>query len=467
MFALDESRLREQHFHDVDSQSKAFLALLGVGAESHTRFFWVRQKAGEETHHQWLSIGKKRKGQSDLSTLSQVDSLITRANRENEGACDVFVSPNQFFDWRCRRSLATLNANYIEIDTRDHKAVTDAQAAQIRKEVLLRLKQAKIPPPNAIVSSGSGGLHLYWCYKEQEAYRWRQKQWSELTDKIIARLGEGTLWKVDYQASRDLTRVLRVPGSRHYSANRPVTADILSDRHYQFNSLLKSLSIDPQRPPHLTALAGSKNKKAHKKTPLSASRLRQCRQVLNHNRLTWWQNVYQHIKGHCQKGVNRGQRDYAAFILTVAFLNANHGNKERTVAELKTCNQQFIHLPEKELLSYISSALTKGYIYRKTTLAKYLVSNLNMNVDFLFASVPVRLTPQERQIKQRQGAYMTANIKRQNALNRLNEAIQTLNALGQRLTQTNIASFAQLSVRQVRRYWSHLSLLTPDISLAS
>lgn len=453
---------------------RGFFDLLGVGHESNCRFAWVRRGIGSNSN-KWFPLGQKiSHGVSSctpLSTPSDVFSEVATSSIETFKNTDFFMSPNQFFGWRCKRSLAKLHANYIEIDTLEHQILSVAEENQIIDDVLAKLEASSLPLPNAIVKSGSGGLHLYWIYSPVEAFRWRLNVWQQFTEKVKSELGSGLNWHVDTQASLDPTRVLRLPGSCHSKSKRAVLAYVIQQERYEFNSLLQSVGINTERPTYLKPVEKETDRVSkptvQAKKPLSISQLEKQKSNSKHNINGWWLRTYWAVLNHFKnRQVSEGKRDSVAFILYVAL---RHIKKDPDLAfeEIRRINDSKIGLSSDELESFLSTARKKKYRYRKETLANYLVNNLDMNVDYLYDSIKVRLTPLEVSIRRQHGALLTAASKKQRTLDSLIQKRSQLLAMGYQVTQANLAEAINISERTVRRYWRILLDKQEVISSAS
>ena len=108
--------------NDISENNRLFLELLGVGSEEHCRYLWERRKINgtEESTNTWLSVGNPRNKVGKLKTQSDITQMLSQEKPTNE-TVDYFLSPNEFFSWRCKKGLSKLHANYIDIDTTNHE----------------------------------------------------------------------------------------------------------------------------------------------------------------------------------------------------------------------------------------------------------------------------------------------------------------------------------------------------------
>lgn len=73
--------------------------------------------------------------------------------------------------------------------------------------------------PNFIVSTGSGGAHLYWCF----ATALTPAEWLPRARALVALCSRHGL-KIDAPCTTDIARIMRAPGSVHQGAGNPVVA---------------------------------------------------------------------------------------------------------------------------------------------------------------------------------------------------------------------------------------------------
>ncbi|MBQ4839828.1 hypothetical protein [Pseudoalteromonas luteoviolacea] len=439
----------------IEHNLRGFYQLLGFGNEKNCRYAWVRR---QKSKNKWIPLGVNKSGKTALSSPKDVFSSVATTSIETFKNTDFYISPNEFFDWRCQKQLARLHANYIEIDTNNHQVLDDEQAETVCNEVLSQIQNQDIPMPNAIVKSGSGGLHLYWVYEAVEAYAWRQSVWKEFADTVRNKLGNGELWHVDYKATIDPSRLLRLPGSSHSQSKRTVKAYILTPERFSFDELMHSVGINPERPSYLKPIP-TKTKKVET-TAFKQERVARGKRS-KHNIKEWWLKIYWEVVKHARaQGVKKGQRDSAAFILFVSLLHIKP-NADEALEDIKSLNNEIIGLDEDELCSYLSTAIKKKYRYRKSTLATYLEQSLSMNTAFLYElAIKVRLTPEQVSERRSIGAKMTAKVKREKTLQRLKSIL----ASTANMTLKQLSKAAGVSLSTVKRY---KKLLTEDRVISS
>ncbi len=447
-----------------------FTRLLGVGEERYCRYAWSK-KINKKKHPAWQAIGHRQSGKPVTSLLEfkMLAEGYVPARGEVTCSVDVFLSPNEFFDWRNTKQLAALHANWLEIDTVDHQILTEEQQEEIFQEVHQAISDRGLPPPTGYVASGSGGLHLYWIYDQVPAYRWRVRVWREITLVLAKALKQAckpsSLWHVDFSASRDPARVLRLPGSIHGGSGRTVTGYIGGPK-YTFDGLANSLVSSKQNIEALDAAHSGVLKDIPVKPrlkPQDSSRaeppmstITKASQSGRHRIGQWWFRIYSVVCSNARRrGVQEGQRDLFAFILFVALCHIKP-TKEEALKAVTALNAEFIGLTEEELLAYLKTACSKHYKYKKDSVAEYLES-LGIDASFLYQNTKApSLTPLEIRKRQQAAAHNTAAARRTITLEELRKAHKALVETGLNVTQAAVAALSGRSVRTVRRYWGEI-----------
>lgn len=135
-----------------------------------------------------------------------------------------------------KRYIAAINCLYGEYDEKDYGS---------KAAILGYLAEAPFPYPSVVIDSG-GGIHCYWLLQtpfiienedRREAARIIQYLW---VDTVASDPG-----------ARDLTRVLRVPGTMNlkYDPPRPVKYIIYTLHAYTLTDLTKHLPAVREAPP--------------------------------------------------------------------------------------------------------------------------------------------------------------------------------------------------------------------------
>jgi hypothetical protein len=136
---------------------------------------------------------------------------------------DIYVTPNEFYNWRRIKNAAALNAMYVDIDAHNGQDVMKLVTA-----ALSALDAERVPEPNCIVYTGRGA-HVYWLINRtapQALPRWQACQ------RRLVEICKGD------RMSADATRVLRVVGTTNSKAeNFKVSAEPIHPIRYDFDWL--------------------------------------------------------------------------------------------------------------------------------------------------------------------------------------------------------------------------------------
>ncbi|MEH6454800.1 MAG: hypothetical protein V7749_00630 [Cocleimonas sp.] len=456
--------------------STTFLKDLDVGNEKHCRYTWSMRIDAKNTP--WRAIGNRSSGKKTYKLFDLYMDSESWVKERGEKLCsvDCYITPNQFWDWRNTKQLAGLCANWLEIDTTNHAILSKSDSNQVIEEVFEQLASSNLPMPSHYVLSGSGGIHLYWFYPITPAYYWKVNNWRSVTNKLIDGLIEGgTLWSVDVGASRDPSRVMRMPGTIHGKSGRTVKAFCNNKAVYSFSDLAKKLGLSvqedklslvnsshPVEPAIDNPPVSSTNKSLSKsKTKnIDSNRLASQKSNGKHNIRSWWTTIYYEVLSHSRRnGVREGSRDSTAFILFVAL---RHMVSDASAWErIQQINIDLIGLTESELKSYLGTAKTVRYRYSKSTLASYLDSQIGVDPSFLYKNKQC-LSAQEVTARKQLGAQKTAIFKSQQTLTELCNASRKL-VVSQTLTQTNLAKASSKSLSTVKRYWVKIQAILEGV----
>lgn len=444
-----------------------FTDLLEIGREKYCRYVWsphINPGKSAKRPAPWQAIGRRASGKSVSKLIDiklQAEGYVAKTGLRT-CSLDLFVSPNQFFDWRNAKQLAQLHANWIDIDTLGHDVISSEQQEILFTEILQILGEQNLPVPTCYVASGSGGMHLYWIYEGVPAYKWRVRVWREISLVLARTLKQArpsnANWVVDFAASRDPARVLRLPGTFHGKSGR-IVRSFVGGPTYDFEELAELL-VRSEENKQAIALYHNGCLEDLKPTPRAkTAKPPQSKPTKHPGRHTigqWWFRIYSVICSHARsKGVAEGKRDLHAFILYVALRHIKRSPEDAYQA-IKALNVEFIHLTEDELAAYLKTAQQKHYKYTKDSIAEYLESNLGIASDFLFETTKATLTPEEIRSRQHVAAKNTADSRRTNTLTALQTATMQLVKTRMTVTQNAIALLTGRSVRTVRRYWQEL-----------
>lgn len=455
-----------------------FLSLLDFNKEIYTRVLWCKasDKSGKfkfKTHcllgfkHLKSSIPTKQCGDwYDFKLKSKVKHTISG---ETRSSTDCYFTPNEFFVWRKTSNLASLHANWIDIDLIEPLQYSDREATRqavalrgerVLSEVKSLLLAASIPPPSGYVLSGSGGVHLYWIYDPVDAYRQTVKVWRMIAGALCKPLKKHSnrTWKVDCNASKRPAGLLRLPGTLHGETSCQVLG-YTGGGLYQFEQLaallgIKVTKLEPANKVH--------SKSCRPRTLISSSI--QCMSPGKHTIGQWWFKIYSHICSHFRRlgRVPEGQRSYFLLICYVALLHMCK-SKDEAYERLKTLNSDLVGWEESELASSMKTASETHYKFRKETVAEYLGNSLQMDTDFLFQPSSIPLTKAEIQQRQSKAGKQTATARRKETLDKLSQHYCSLIQSSEKVTQEALAQRVGCSIRTVRRYWQEL-LSSPQLT---
>ncbi|ELI8287771.1 hypothetical protein RSG05_002420 [Yersinia enterocolitica] len=423
-----------------------FDALGGLTPSQYCRWLW-RRNSNENGRHLYVPVGQTKRQRKVISSLS---SFYLQTNTDE----DLYFTPNTFFDWRRKALLSGLCANYVEIDTSIERMLTASESQQVLDEVLQQVAASGTPSPNAIVESGSGGLHLYWFYEMIDAFPAQKLAWEAISKKLTDRFTGGDLWHVDTGASHDMTRFLRLPGSKHSASGKRVKI-WLSEQQYSFKSLASKLDV-VYSPTVMESIRVSASVVPNE-TPLPRSTEPENSTPARHSIANWWSRIYWHLSSFIRssKRIKSGQRDSVAFIAFVALRRITSINKAWEL--IRELNDKHIGLTPSELEQYLSSAVKTIYRYKKSTLVKYFAGAGIPIPDFLLGetkrwNVSLGLTVDE--IKKRQIESGINSARKRSERNRIAifNAIQTLLSRGTSvISSLSVASMAGCSRRTAQR----------------
>jgi hypothetical protein len=141
---------------------------------------------------------------------------------------------------RNRLNATTLKAVCIDLDVGEEKGYAT------QKEALTALarfiKVALLPPPSAVVASGSGGFHVYWI----SSVPLIPAVWQIYADQLRALFDIHGLKVADPGCTTDAARVFRVPDTKNYKWNPPRNVSLLKlGGEYDFAAIFKVAAQAP------------------------------------------------------------------------------------------------------------------------------------------------------------------------------------------------------------------------------
>ncbi|MDK1290064.1 hypothetical protein [Pseudoalteromonas umbrosa] len=461
-----------------------------VGDEPALR--WFCRACGETdelTDHQ-------ASGKPQYDPLREVTTRKDYMQTINTGECSstthgVYFTPNLFYKWRNQKQLFGFVAHWIEIDTKNHNALTPQASQRVLDEVAQVLWLADIPMATNIVTTGSGGVHLYWLYdcaqltqsaKHREILitRWREisRQLTSRFDAQRKQLGYKD-WFVDFAASHNPSGNMRLPGSLHHKTWRSVDY-YRGGKTFSPQALVDELGLKWKYPKNAPASLEKGNSVNSK--PKSQSTQRRASEIKP--KLNTAQQVPKKLPGIAQGYDSIGQKCWLTQIITqwVQYLSKEQpnlkGQRDLTAFHLFNCanrvmdpsaawqfiqeiNQKYIGLSAQELKSYLSTAATTTYYYGFTRLKKILSDELKLPINFTQTRKKKTLSAGQKAAKQKMAARHTNKAKAQTTLDKLcKEVTQYIKNNNLSLYQikespklkTNLQKRSQLSKATFYRY---------------
>lgn len=426
------------------SLNKQFRDLLQIGNESNCRWLFHNFKS----HKAKCCVGNPSKKRRTTT----YDQFICESEGEGVefpviGGINVFYSVNQYLDYNINALLWQLHANYLDIDIRNKERISQSQSHSILNRILDNFKENKIPRPNAIVSSGSGGWHLYWAYEPVNAYKATINDWKNVTRKIIKSIRPSTEFVVDKAASMDPGRVLRLPGTFHFNAKDHCECIELSEA-FQFELLMNELKVEKFKFPE-KKLKTPKPK--NKKKP---------------NYVDYWGKIYYQLVNHAVSGYvskKHHNRDEFLFISFTA-LKQIHSDKKKAFDKALALNERFGLLPEDEVINNLSTARRVDYLFKKETLSNRFDTFFpNLDQSFLESNKKEVLSPIEVKEKQAQSAAATNNKRTSKTQEKLLYALKRLEATGSKQTLKAVSEISGVSYRTVKKYKDFIAIQKGEV----
>ncbi len=414
-----------------------FAELLSLGSEKYTRTMMYFDDAKAK----WGVIcnNPKRKNITSINFLQSRSEGLKDEDGNFMGGLDLFFTPNQFFQWKTAKQLSQLHANYLDIDTPKHKSISSGESKLILRNVLSQLKSNNIPAPNAIVSSGSGGWHLYWIYSPIEGYVVNQIKWREITAKLLSSIKSNNIFTVDSSASSDPTRLLRLPGSFHVKAENNCNCVHLSES-YDFHLLSSALELDfdvptIKKPETIHVRAGNP-----------------------HNIKDYWSKIYFKLLEVANKGKvskDHANRDIFLFLSMVALQHIK-GSSEKAFADVMKLNQRYGLFTGRtsdsnpaQVKRYLSSCFNVRYKYEKTKLITLFKDHFDCDITDLFTWKKNPLSKEEVSRRQFKSAKATHQVRKNKSQALILKALNILKAEGESPSMAKVSQLAGIAKRTV------------------
>jgi hypothetical protein len=86
------------------------------------------------------------------------------------------------------------------------------------------LAKSQLPFPNLMVRSGTGGTHLYWLFDRLLA----PDEWRPYAEALVTAAKDAG-FKIDAKCTRDICRLLRIPGTSNFKTEPPKPVKLVYD----------------------------------------------------------------------------------------------------------------------------------------------------------------------------------------------------------------------------------------------
>ncbi|MBP59440.1 MULTISPECIES: hypothetical protein [Idiomarina] len=284
---------------------------------------------------------------------------------------EMYFTPNGFSE-ASRVKLAELSelcCVWVDLDVRDpdiERGLTAHEVRNIQKDFYESLENEKtIPIPDFIVSSGSGGLHLYWTFKAELANSRTITLWKLLKDKLnmlLTRPSKGGMLFVDEKGNDSPKRIMRIPGSiniKYREICRAFQSDRVKHRR-ALGDLIQQLKINPNQQASSKLYKNYFNPKLIRSSDFCRDNFRLPDKLSNHQ--FWCLRYANFVVPMLMDGlkVKRGYRDLIAYSVVVSLRQL--GCPRNLIREIIVkVNFESIGLPTKTLLDYMSTAMKRLY----------------------------------------------------------------------------------------------------------
>lgn len=248
-------------YTEIDTNE--FCDLLGIGSELYHR--QLNHKSFEHEQDGKL-VDSGLIGNPNLHTKKKLTTVAEYMHKHDH--MEIYFSVNEIQDWRKNNTTRAWRVMHMEIDVKHKKS--PERATEVLEQVLSSIEDSPLPYPSVVVSSGSGGWHLYWIVAEDNRlYRhpndtrsggsaliddMRKTQhmlyetlerfraiWDNKEQKKTKRLSK---WKIDKTPTTIISQPMRMPGSYRIINNEKVQcrAFVLSEAK-EFNTAVVAKNI--------------------------------------------------------------------------------------------------------------------------------------------------------------------------------------------------------------------------------
>jgi hypothetical protein len=209
-----------------------FCDLLGIGSELYHR--QLNHKSFDHDESGKL-VDPALIGNPAVNTRKKITSVDEYMNKHEH--TEIYFSVNEIQDWRQNNSTRAWKVMHTEVDVKYKKS--PERASEVLEQVLQSIEDSPLPYPSVVVSSGSGGWHLYWLVAEDnrlyrhpsdnrlggtaliddmrdaqkmlyETLEHFRARWDNKQQKMSKRLSN---WKIDEVPTKIISQPMRLPGS--------------------------------------------------------------------------------------------------------------------------------------------------------------------------------------------------------------------------------------------------------------
>ncbi len=272
---------------------------------------WPEPGSGYVNLH-WHLPGGPFKGVA----VENIDAFMRELGKAREYNANLYFCTSQqreakpngsgFVAVRNRLNATAMKAVWFDIDVGEGKSyATTKEALDALKKFI---EATKIPPPSAVVASGSGGIHVWWISNHVLV----PALWQHYADSLRA-LAESHGLHIDGPCTSDGARVLRIPSTLNYKWDPPRPVTLLGlGKDYNFSEVFTSAPVPANVPRRLlpsiparfagrVATITVKDEDLQKRPPMSFGELAACLNRIPNDKENWerWNTIGMRIFAAC------------------------------------------------------------------------------------------------------------------------------------------------------------------------
>lgn len=210
--------------------------------------------------------------------LSDLDALVSYADRCKQKKCDVYFATGSFGEQRTQDQCRNKRALYLDIDCGVGKLYPDKRTAVTE---LYSFCDDHFVRPNILVDSG-GGVHAYWTFINEVSVT----AWVPMAT-ALKELCETYGLAADPPVTADAARILRIPGTYNQKEDTPREVKVIHATPDEYNPTKLATTLGTVRSKALEALGSMAQEEdvefeSHSTTPFFASKIIEKCHVLRH-----------------------------------------------------------------------------------------------------------------------------------------------------------------------------------------